>query len=105
MTPKKKLEALTIDEYGCFIRLESKLKGYGLVNAPVPVGGPFPINIGCPRDTLPMYHWVWGRESNIYNELLKRDLPANVNAYSSSDKSFILDDAHHIVAVQLYRVE
>jgi len=88
-----------------------------IVEKIIPVGRPFCIDIGCPQDTLSMYWWVWGKESHIYNALIRQNLPTEANAYSYSERSFILEDReqssylnseskrdHHIVAVQLYRL-
>ncbi|MBI2669147.1 hypothetical protein HYX14_04875 [Candidatus Woesearchaeota archaeon] len=89
-----------------------------IVEKIIPLGRPFCIDIGCPRDTLPTYWWVFGKESHILNELLQRNLPPEANAYSYSEFSIRLNDCgqssyldsesksdHHIVAVQLYRLE
>lgn len=81
----------------------------------LPVGKPFVIDIGCPRDTLPIYHWAFGKESLIYPEVLRHS-PPGANAYACAERSLEFDDYsprdpafpglrdHRIIAVQLYKL-
>src|SRR3989344_9053455 len=97
---------------------ESKPTDLGeFVGKLTPLGRPFCIDIGCPSDTLPMYHWTFGRETLIAEQVKRHDSPPEANAYTYSSQGIILEDSaqrnplhpgkldHHIIAVQLYRLE